>query len=119
MNFAFLSVEECSSRAEEIYKQAKKTIDEQDKNSILPGLLDQYQLQLDRLRPGEGPAGPGCELIMSPGIAAAARKCLIFASTAQKSDDVNCTEPLPSGKKYVSICAGLNHTFSRGTIVSI
>lgn len=68
MNFGFLSVEDISPKAQAIYQEAKAYIEQLEKDAILPGLMDQYQIQLNRLQPGHGPSGPGCEFIMSPGL---------------------------------------------------
>jgi hypothetical protein len=74
MNVAFTPLEKVTSKAEQIYQKAKATVEGLDKHSIAPGLLDQFEIQLERLRPGNHQAGPGCEYIMTPGLLVAPSK---------------------------------------------
>jgi hypothetical protein len=68
MDFAFIPVEDVTDKAEQIYQKAKQQIEKLDKNSIAPGLLEQYEIQLERLRPGGSQSGPGCEYVLTPGL---------------------------------------------------
>ena len=71
MNFAFIPVEDVTDKAGAIYQKAKDSVQELLKDqSHLPGLAEQLDIQLERLRPGGGQVGPGCEFVVTPGLAA-------------------------------------------------
>ncbi|KAI0796330.1 alcohol oxidase [Irpex lacteus] len=97
MNVAFTPVENVTPKVDALYRKAKDYIASLDKNTIAPGLLEQYDIQLERLRSGSPKSGPGCEFIITPGLIVA-------------------PGPMPPGKKYLGVAPGLNHQFSRGTI---
>lgn len=80
--------------ADSIYEKAKAKV-EANKDKFPPGLLEQYNIQLDRIKRG----APGCEIICIP----------TFLSGPN---------PPKEGKSYLTILAAMNHLFSRGTIVS-
>ena len=68
VDVAFVPVEIVSSRANEIYEKAKAHIEElKEEGRLPPGLMEQYEIQLERLRPGSNQSGPGCELVGFPG----------------------------------------------------
>ena len=80
MNVAFTPVNTITSKAEQLYEKAKSTISQLDKSSTPPGLLEQYEIQLERLQPSKNQAGPGCEFMMTPGmIVAPGEYCLSLA----------------------------------------
>jgi hypothetical protein len=62
VGFAFTDPRKLSSRADGIYAAVRAKI-MQNKNNYPPGLLEQYEIQLERL---ENEA-PGCEIISIPG----------------------------------------------------
>ncbi|GJE91578.1 GMC family oxidoreductase [Phanerochaete sordida] len=93
---AFVPLESITSRAQDIYEKAKAEVDRRAKDGVAPGLLEQWQIQLERLAPGQNQAGPGCELIFFAGKLDAA--------------------PPEEGKKYVFLAPATNHNFSRGSI---
>ncbi|KAI0089317.1 hypothetical protein BDY19DRAFT_945207 [Irpex rosettiformis] len=97
MNVAFTPVENVTSKVDELHRKAKEYIASLDKDTLAPGLLEQFEIQLERLKAGGAQAGPGCEFIITPGMIVA-------------------PGPMPPGKKYLGIAPGLNHMFSRGTI---
>lgn len=68
MNIAFLPVESVTSRGSDIYEKAKQKISNMDQTTLPPGLSEQYEIQLERLKPGEGQTGPGCEILLTPGL---------------------------------------------------
>ena len=45
-----------------------------DRTTALPGLLEQYELLLERFAPGEG--SPGCEFVSFPGLLSQPSECL-------------------------------------------
>ena len=69
MNVAFVALEEVTEKAEAIYQKAKDEVEGLLKQkSDLPGIADQLKIQLERIQPGKGQVGPGCEFIMTPGL---------------------------------------------------
>ncbi|TFY67647.1 hypothetical protein EVJ58_g1480 [Rhodofomes roseus] len=92
--FAFTAPNQISPLADTIYQKTKAKI-EANKGKFPPGLLEQYNIQLDRLKRG----APGCELICIPGY-------------------LSGPAPPAEGKSYLTILAAVNHCFSRGTIHS-
>lgn len=117
MNVAFTPVENVTSKVDALYRKAKDYIASLDKNTIAPGLLEQYDIQLERLRSGSPKSGPGCEFIITPGLIVAPGKCLNMCYESFLIQHL--LGPMPPGKKYLGVAPGLNHQFSRGTIVSI
>ncbi|KAI0331244.1 GMC oxidoreductase [Cubamyces sp. BRFM 1775] len=93
-NFTFATLHQVTPRADEIIKAAEDKI-MKNAASYPPGLLEQYKISLERLR-----HSAGCEFIMFPGMLTP------YPNTPVK------------GKRYVSVVAALNYTFSRGTIHS-
>ena len=79
-------------------------------DSYPPGLLEQYQISLERLK-----TGVGCEFIVLPGMVSRPSKhpksCKCPASITVIED------PPEKGKRYVSFYVAMNHPMSRGTIV--
>ncbi|KAJ3540564.1 hypothetical protein NM688_g6209 [Phlebia brevispora] len=96
IGFAFLPLSMFSPNAQQIYDTAKAFMENIDKTTAPPGLLDQYEVMLERLMPGND-SSPGCEFLCFPGM---------FSQP----------NPPKEGKKYVSLSMSLNHLFSRGTI---
>ncbi|PCH40974.1 GMC oxidoreductase [Wolfiporia cocos MD-104 SS10] len=94
IGFSFTPLSMLSEKSEEIYQSAKRKV-EQNAGKYPPGLMEQYEIQLDRLR---GRA-PGCELISFPGY-------------------LSGPNPPVPGKRYLSVLVAMNHCFSRGTIHS-
>ncbi|KAF5336812.1 hypothetical protein D9758_015847 [Tetrapyrgos nigripes] len=99
-NLAYMPLSAFSGlgRAKEIYANEKKKISEElEKGLYPPGLKEQYDLLLEMLNPERPEGHPSIEIIGFPGY-------LSFPKT-----------PIP-GKKYYTLCAAVNHNFSRGTI---
>lgn len=94
IGFAFTSLHQLSPLADSIYEKTKAKV-EVNKDKLSPGLLEQYNIQLDRIKRG----APGCEIICIPGF-------------------LSGPNPPKESKSYLTILAALNHCFSRGTIVS-
>lgn len=61
IGFAFASLEMFSKNADGIYEKAKEAITKK-MASLPPGLKEQYEMQLNRLK-----TAPGCEFISIPG----------------------------------------------------
>ncbi|KAL0569975.1 hypothetical protein V5O48_011980 [Marasmius crinis-equi] len=95
-NVVWIPFSQVSPQAEKFYEEQRRRIEEDAKKNLYsPGLLDQYEILLERLRN----KSPGSEFCDIPGF---------FAMDKP---------PVP-GKKYVALCTLLNHPFSRGTIHS-
>ncbi|KAJ8087644.1 hypothetical protein PM082_006478 [Marasmius tenuissimus] len=96
-NVAWVPLADVTSRSQALYEQEKKQIEEDVKNSsgYPPGLLEQYDIQLERIPNGH----LDCEIAVTATFLGAGM-------------------PPIEGKKYVSIAIFLNHAFSRGTIHS-
>ncbi|THV01184.1 alcohol oxidase [Dendrothele bispora CBS 962.96] len=96
LTYAPLSAFSGLDRAKALYSTQKRKIEECINKGIYPpGLEEQYNLLLDLLDPEKG--NPDVELVGFPGYISFPRP------------------PIP-GKKYYTLCAVLNHNFSRGTI---
>ncbi|KAH9840900.1 GMC oxidoreductase [Rhodofomes roseus] len=95
IGFAFNPLKRISSLSDVIYEKAKAKI-MANAHRFPPGLMEQYTIQLERIKNG----APECEVICFPGH---------FSSPA----------PPEAGKQYLSIVPAMNHCFSRGTIHSI
>ncbi|EIN09187.1 alcohol oxidase, partial [Punctularia strigosozonata HHB-11173 SS5] len=93
VGFAFAGLDKVSGRAPEIIAHARKVME--DRSQLSPGLVDQYEIQLERLEGG----APGCEIISIPG----------FMSGPNMPE---------KGKKYLTVLAASNYCLSRGTIHS-
>ncbi|KAJ8468739.1 hypothetical protein ONZ51_g9450 [Trametes cubensis] len=93
--FTFATLHQITPRADEIIKAAEDKI-MKNAASYPPGLLEQYKISLERLR-----KSAGCEIIIFTGMM------------------TPYPNPVEKGKRYVSMVAALNHTFSRGTIHSV
>ncbi|EGN92588.1 hypothetical protein SERLA73DRAFT_190954 [Serpula lacrymans var. lacrymans S7.3] len=89
--FAFMTLQSISDRAEEIKKSAREKL-AKNWSTYSAGLRDQYEIQLERLE-----NAAGCEVILVPGF-------------------FTIPNPPVPGKKYFTILFALNHNFSRGTI---
>ncbi|GJE89858.1 GMC oxidoreductase [Phanerochaete sordida] len=96
LNLVFLPLEQVTPRATELYEKAARMVHDLEAAGAPRGLLAQYKIQLERLRPGGDRAGPGHEML-----------CIQCLSGGPK--------PEP-GKKYVSIAVVLNHPWSRGSV---
>ncbi|KAJ3550489.1 hypothetical protein NM688_g5068 [Phlebia brevispora] len=109
VNFLFAPLSTISPRAQEIYERAKGIVvdlegkveqltspEDSAEKSLATGLLEQYKILLERLRPGSG-KGPGCEVVVIP--------CFLGGP--------NPPEP---GKRYITFTVINNHVWSRGTI---
>lgn len=94
MGFVFAPLQLYSKRADEIHKAAIEKI-EANKDKYPPGLYEQYQIQIERLKEG----APGCEVVNVPGF-------------------LSFPNPPKPGKKYFSLLPAMNHQFSRGWTVS-
>jgi len=94
----FLTLDQLTPRAEELYKSMEDMVASLDPKTTQPGLLDQYNLLLERYKPGNG--SPGLQFIAFPG----------FFSFPKF--------PAP-GKRYVTMMLTMNHGFSRGTVHSV
>ncbi|VDC02256.1 unnamed protein product [Peniophora sp. CBMAI 1063] len=90
MGFSFGPLQLHSKRADEIHAAAIKKI-EANKDKYPPGLWEQYQIQIQRLKDG----APGCEIVDVPGF-------------------LSFPNPPKPNKKYFSLLPAMNHQFSRG-----
>ena len=68
VNFLFTPFDTVSSEAEAIYERAKTFVEKLELDAIAPGLLEQYKIQLERLRPGNNQTGPSCEVMSVAGV---------------------------------------------------
>ena len=119
MNVAFTPVENVTPKVDALYRKAKDYIASLDKSTLAPGLLEQFDIQLERLRSGGSQSGPGCEFIVTPGLIVAPGKSRLGSRNFAEFLTVSTIGPMPPGKKYLGIALGLNHQLSRGSIVSI
>ncbi|KZT66041.1 GMC oxidoreductase [Daedalea quercina L-15889] len=94
IGFAFNGLNQLSSLADTIYEKTKAKV-LANKDKYPPGLLEQYNIQLDRIKRG----APGQEIICIPGF-------------------LSGPNPPKEGKSYITILAAMNHCFSRGSIHS-
>lgn len=94
----FLPLDTVTPKAVELYKAMRDMVAALDTKNTPPGLLEQYNMLLERYRPGNG--SPGCEFFTFPGCT------------------VGPPHPEP-GKKYLTMFVVLNYLFSRGTVVSM
>ncbi|KAL0061374.1 hypothetical protein AAF712_011772 [Marasmius tenuissimus] len=93
-NMAWIPFSDITSKADALYAQQGQRIREDAKNGVYPpGLMDQYEIQLQRFQ-DRAYLAEFCDI---PGFFALDKP------------------PLP-GKKYFALFAFLNHPFSRGTI---
>ncbi|KZV71755.1 GMC oxidoreductase [Peniophora sp. CONT] len=90
MGFSFGPLQLHSKRADEIHQAQIKKI-EANKDKYPPGLYEQYQIQVQRLKDG----APGCEIVNVPGF-------------------LSFPNPPKPNKKYFSLLPAMNHQFSRG-----
>lgn len=51
---AFAPLERVTPKAAEIHRRAREEIAQLDPSSVLPGYLEQMEMQLARIKPGEG-----------------------------------------------------------------
>ena len=67
VGFAFLPFDKFAGKevTEKVHKMIQDRIASLDPETAPPGLLDQYNLMLERYTPGSG--SPGCEFISFPG----------------------------------------------------
>ena len=93
MGFVFAPLQLYSKRANEIHQAAIKKL-EANKDKYPPGLWEQYQIQIERLKEH----APGCEVVNVPGF-------------------LSFPNPPKPGKKYFSLLPAMNHQFSRGWTV--
>ncbi|KAK1228946.1 hypothetical protein PQX77_008012, partial [Marasmius sp. AFHP31] len=95
-NMAWVPFSDITSKADALYEQQGRRIREDAKNGVYPpGLMDQYEIQLQRFQ-DRAYLAEFCDI---PGFFALDKP------------------PMP-GKKYFALFAFLNHPFSRGTIHS-
>ncbi|CCM05247.1 uncharacterized protein FIBRA_07457 [Fibroporia radiculosa] len=94
LNMAFVSLATVTDKSDILYEATKTKIAE-NAHTYPPGLMDQYEIQLERMQQ----RAPGCEIICIPGF-------------------MSVPNPPEMGKRYVSLCAVLDHPFSRGVIHS-
>lgn len=99
-----------SDKSGDIYKAAEEKI-VRNADKYPPGLLEQYKIQLERLRTD----APGCEIISFPGHLSA--PCKLTSSTYLPADFRFAGQP-ENGKRYLTLLVAMNHCFSRGTVVS-
>ncbi|ESK92577.1 gmc oxidoreductase [Moniliophthora roreri MCA 2997] len=93
-NFVFMSLHDYTSKADAMYEAEKARVIEGIRNNKYPpGLAEQYEIQLERLRNKR--TGP--EMAVVPGF-------------------LSAPKPPEPGKQYLTIVAAVNHNFSRGTI---
>lgn len=111
VGFAFTELHRLSKRAEAIYEQAKARV-EAHKDSYRPGLLEQYEIQLERVK-----SGVGCELISFPKLLSGPSEFLLSSFLSLWLTHLSLEDPPEQGKKYYTIATAINHCFSRGTIV--
>nr|ALJ82905.1 choline dehydrogenase [Irpex lacteus] len=96
-SFGFVTLDQLTPRANEIYQTMQDTVKNLDPKTTPPGLLEQYKILLDRYKPGS--TNPGLEFISFPGM-------------------MSFPNPPEPGKRYVTLLVAVNHTWSRGTIHS-
>lgn len=94
VGFAFVPLSMLSDKSGDIYKAAEEKI-VRNADKYPPGLLEQYKIQLERLRTD----APGCEIISFPGH---------LSAPCQPEN----------GKRYLTLLVAMNHCFSRGTVHS-
>ncbi|EMD40393.1 hypothetical protein CERSUDRAFT_91113 [Gelatoporia subvermispora B] len=94
IGFAFMPLHKISDRADEIISKAKAKL-QNNADKYRPGVLEQLNMQLERIKKG----APLAEVINFPG----------FFSGPNLPEQ---------GKKYITLAAGLNQALSRGTIHS-
>ncbi|KAI0347718.1 alcohol oxidase [Trametopsis cervina] len=94
-NFGFYTLDQISPRAAELYKRMQDIVAKLDPTTARPGLLEQYNILLNRYKPGS--KNPGLEIINYPGLMSGPK----------------VPEP---GKRYTSLVVVLNHVWSRGNI---
>ena len=80
VTFAFATLDMITSKAEAIYQKAKQIVDNLDPASTPPGLLEQYRISLERLRPGTG-TGVGYEFGILPSFFAAPSECVFYCQS--------------------------------------
>ncbi|EKM52185.1 uncharacterized protein PHACADRAFT_128404 [Phanerochaete carnosa HHB-10118-sp] len=115
-NLCFLPVSTVSPRAAEIYAKAKAAVTQLDVESAPAGLLEQYKIQLERIRPGSSSVSPVCEFIGMPGMFyGGIRRCTYGACGITHTEAVYSAGFI-KGRKYLSATAGSNTCFSRGTV---
>ncbi|EEB89496.1 hypothetical protein MPER_12396, partial [Moniliophthora perniciosa FA553] len=96
-NLVFMSLHDYTLKADAIYEAEKARVTEGIKsNEYPPGLAEQYEIQLERLRNKR--TGP--EMVVVPGF-------------------LSVPKPPEPGKQYFTIIAAVNHNFSRGTIHTV
>ncbi|KAI0682713.1 GMC oxidoreductase [Cytidiella melzeri] len=96
-SFGFVTLDEVTPRAAEIYKSMEAIVGNLDPKTTPPGLLEQYSLLLDRYKSGS--TNPGLEFISMPGM-------------------MSYPNPPEPGRRYSTLCVAVNHPWSRGTIHS-
>jgi hypothetical protein len=72
-SFGFVTLDQVTPRAGEIYKSMENIVARLDPKTTPPGLLEQYQLLLERYK--EGSTSPGLEFISVPGLMAFPSMC--------------------------------------------
>ena len=63
LSLALLPLDQVSVRAGELYAKAERMVHELEAAGAPRGLLKQYEIQLERLRPGGEKAGPVSEML--------------------------------------------------------
>ena len=87
VSLVFGTLDMYSKQSAEIYARAKAMVDSLDPKTAPPGLLEQYEIQLKRFKPGNGT--PSCEFICAPGLMAYPSEPVWRAGTAEA--EVNTT----------------------------
>ena len=80
-----------SPNAEAIYQKAEAMVDTLDSETCAPGLLDQYVIMLERLKPGSG-KGVGFEFVSIPGFISLPSKS-ILANIGSRSKFLRACRP--------------------------
>jgi len=96
-SFAYLPLSFANPEAAPaVVQNIERKVEElKESGQLPPGVAEQYEIQLRKLR---DPAVPDCEIIILPGSFGAVH------------------EPLKSGASYLTVAGVVNHPFSRGSI---
>lgn len=115
--FAFLPLSEISDRGTALLAQQEKKVDNLVNDGYFesrPGLLEQYEAQLEAYRREDL---PDCEFIYGPMyFGSVGKKCDVLIAVHWRSHPSHLGAP-EKGRTYGSIVTGLNHPYSRGSIV--
>jgi len=112
--YAFTPLEWVSSRGKEIHEAQKKKVAEHA-DEYPPAIRAQYDIMLERF----DRLSPGIEIFTYPGFASYPSMFIQACMSARcsKPTFIIFSDPPEEGRKYFTIQGGMNHQWSRGTIV--